>query len=699
MTFTLTYIIAYSVFAVVIVIFCLCAWKDVFMLFRRPTRGMGTGFSRIWAVARTTVAEAWAGRVWLLPALWLAAVLILMLVVVPYDKSERIPLYLRVLITGQEWLLLVMMWVLACISFPRERERKILVTNASKPLSRLELFLGKVVGFSVTAALLLVIMGLMSYAIITYADFRNRRAAAEEYVLAESDYQQALEKRRQESMASSALKLQGGTAQKTDIIVPSESLKKLSEEGSLFAYNYITVPKKTGFSIVGMMDFASNPPTRYLKGGSQEKVIYHFATNLTAPPEAIFGPPGSRPFFFFFFPVQLGPHPPSTAQVNVIVRRTKAPLHQQEKSLTLDSRLVAQWEPDRPDELFSPMANGKVLEDLGPVDITLSCPTPGVYLNILDGKPSGQPNVCLVPIRTSANAIWPDPEPQMLGFERRDQQQVAGPDPKEGGAWPEMAVYRFKGADLNPAKLPLDSKGDFTVAMALDIDKQDNRELDTQCYVRAYNEFKPNDIVERRFDVIEKRVNSLKLPSTLLGNETDPSKRGDVVILVMCATPGHWISLNEQAIRIELPQSSFLLNLFKSEAVIFLEITLLVLIGVTCSIRLGWPVAMLMTGLCYMLGNFAEVVADWQSAAKVFANPQGNSGILNMDNLQKGALDFLGLLVAIMPDFTRMEPLKYLVDLRDMPWSYLGYEAALVALFSLPFIALGYMLIRKQELG
>ena len=97
--------------------------------------------------------------------------MILISVVRPFDESDRFPLYIRILLTGQEWLVLVMLWVLACISMPRDRERKIVITNTSKPLSRLEMLLGKMVGFPTIAFLLLMLMGLASWGILQVADY------------------------------------------------------------------------------------------------------------------------------------------------------------------------------------------------------------------------------------------------------------------------------------------------------------------------------------------------------------------------------------------------------------------------------------------------------------------------------------------------------------------------------------------------
>ncbi len=245
--------------------------------------------------------ESWAGRVWLLPLLWFVTVVILISVVRPYDESDRFPLYIRILLTGQEWLVLVMLWVLACISMPRERERKIVITNASKPLSRLEMLLGKMVGFSAIAFLLLMVMGLASWGILKVEDYRIRREAATQYQLAEDDYRQ-----------------QSATRPSTP---PPQDKLRLSQEGSLFAYNYVTVPAGAGMSIVGKMDVDEAGSTRWMKGGSLEHATYHFG-RIEAPLGAIDAPTGQRPHFEFQFVMEAYvPKPPNRVQINVTAQR------------------------------------------------------------------------------------------------------------------------------------------------------------------------------------------------------------------------------------------------------------------------------------------------------------------------------------------------------------------------------------------
>jgi hypothetical protein len=698
-------IISLSVVSILLLLFLLMAARDLSMLVRRPIRGLGTGFSRIWAVARTTMLEAWAGRVWLLPILWFIAAVVLLLAVRPFDESERIPLYIRVLLTSQEIMLLLMLWVMACVSFPRERERKIVITNASKPLSRLEILLGKMVGFSLTSLLLLVVMGAISWALLLVADQRIRSNARAEFALAETDYK----------TKSSQLK---------EAVPPPMDKKRLAEEGSLFAANYLNVPPKN-MSIAGLVEETPDKKLiRYIKGGSDEQVIYRFGSldaadraigvppNLPGRPYGNLAPVGQRPFFMFHFPVKFySETPPARIQLNVTAVRAKQRLRPQQKSVILSQReglFVAFWEPDQVEEIFSFPGE----RDNGEIEVIVTCPTPGVFLMVLDGVPRDKArdvrefNVAASSRLGPTDWELPLPEPQMRGFERRDKQQIEGPSIDEmrtlGTSDPprEFAIFRFPAKDLK--NVPVEN-GHFKLSMVLDIDKEKNQERDTIAFVRAFNYNAPAEAFEQSLTVTEKRSTEVLIPEAMLGG-SDVEKRGDLIILLNCDTPGHWLSMLHDSVRIQQPPSPFLINLLKSELVLFCEASLLVVICVACSVRLGWPVAMLTSITCYFLGWMRGFISEVQELGGMGALGFTNYGEQSTsyrvaDVFLSSVWKLVGVIIALTPDFRRFDAQEFIIQLRNMPWLQLGLDLGWAFLYALPFIGLGYMMIRKQELG
>ncbi len=673
------------------------------------------GFARTWGVARTTILEAWAGRVWLLPILWLLASIILISAVRPFDQSERIPLYINMLLSGQQMLLLVMMWVMACVSLPRERERKTIISTASKPLSRLELLFGKMLGFSTMSALMVLLMFLASYAILAVSDYRLKRDAAETYRLQKQDYSQKVGRQAVGEIATP----------------PDERLARLSEEGSLFAYNYITVPPR-GMSIVGFLELPQDrPPVRYIKGGSDEKIVYQFGPNLLAPAGVQTAPAGSRPQFRFHFNRHSNSLP-RVAQIRVTVTRTNmlgSPPRPEEKVIDLDDTVVkdgvtylkpkdyAVWEPNNPEEFISPVnVNGEIITNMGPVNVEVSCITAGVFLRIDEGADPDPVTGKVPAVIFNMEYVWndqvwshrlPRANPVIRGFERRDRQEIFGPKNSDHkfneliGAPPETAIYRFAGKDLK--NVPVENHK-FKISLTAEINRNDFAERDTRAKLRviSFDRLQEEEFVSEPFNVIEKRPIIIEVPEAYLGS-SDPNNRSDMLVSIECISNEHTISIIEDSVRLELPQSPFVLNLLKSELIIFFEAVLLIVVCVTCSVRLGWPVAMLCAVVAFFFGLFVDYIDSLQGmglgALNYTAMGDKSSTYTLFDNITDGLWQVLHVIARLAPNFNIFQPTDYIIKLQNMPWLHVLSIGTDVVLISLPFIALAYLLFRKQEIG
>lgn len=696
-----THIIRLVIIGLLVVGFLLAGWRDFLLLFIRPTARLGTGVGRVWSVARVTMSEVRYHRVWILVVLHVIGFSILMLAVRPFDESERIPLYIRAALTIQELVILVPFWVMASRSLPREREQKVIVTNATKPVSRFEIMLGKMVGFSVAAGILLVVMGLVTWMMLAVANSNLKSRARAEYERAETDYRTQAQR----------------PGENKPIPPPAEKLA-LSKEGSLYAYNYVT-PRPGNFSVVGKLDTTVTPPSRYLLGGSQESVVYRFPAGIGVPLAGVVGGPGSRPAFNFYFPAQAySDTPPSRIEIQVSVTRVKQPLQSQDKTLVLsldpNRMFQARWEPDRPEELFGVVdpKTGMMETDPGPVDVQVSCPTAGVWLRVFDGAvpdakgqlPEGTAfNVYMSP--SPGTFFQPQANPVIRGFERRGSQQISGPDYSEmargGEVTPlEMGVFRFSAEDLQ--NVPIHG-GNFTLSLFLDVDKQKNADQDTQALVSVFNARTPNDVTKQNIRVVEKRRTEVEIPASALGSR-DPKQASDMYVLLYCETPGHWLGALPTSARIERPASPFALNLLKSEATILLETVLLIVISVACSVRLDWPLAMLASFTVALLGFIAEFVAtlpDYGGLNALNMSPYANHGATwrFFDSATLLLWKLLNVLVHLMPDFTRYNSMAFITDLRNRPWEVVGMDLVATTAYALPFVVIGYLLMRRQELG
>lgn len=672
---SLVNLIAWGIATLFVLAFLLLAWRDLARLITRPGT-LGFGLGRAWAVGRTTFREAWAARAWGAVLVWAIVCGILLLVVRPHDETEVFSLYVPILMRGQEYVMLVMMLVLACFSLPRERERRTIITTGAKPLSRLELFLGKIFGFVSLSVVLLAMMGVLSWGALHIANQKIKSDAARQYAKEVEDYQNSKEGR----------------------TPPSEALKRVANDGLLRAANYITAPKN-GMQVAGQIDYRTDPPTRFLKGGSSQFMLYRFPT--------LWGDPrGVRPSFLFrfaAFPATDKPLPPEiNLQVTVAPAGASMLSAIQEKTVTMrtpqgqpEGLMIGQWWPD----IGAIFSYGNTA---GPaVDMKISCNTEGVYLAVISQNKASNSNVLVLdvdPAKYGEPVVAPAYPPHILGFEKRDLQQIAGPDPKDPASEPEVASWRF--VDIDPDKIPGVGGDKFELAMYLDIEKQRNNELPTRARIAAYNRFSFAEPYYVEVNVEEKRQTTVLLPRSLL------VKGADLVVDVRCITPGHWIGGKYDSLRLEQPPSPFFFNLIKSETVILCELILLVAISVACSIRLGGPVAMLMGAMCYLLGSIFQFVRDTAgSSVNMLFNVwdqqqlQGNWLYEIFNALVAAVIKSVAFLTYLLPDFTRFDPVGFITDSRNIPLLTVGWDLLWVVAYALPFVAIGYLLIRKQELA
>jgi len=131
---------------------------------------------------------------------------------------------------------------------------------------------------------------------------------------------------------------------------------------------------------------------------------------------------------------------------------------------------------------------------------------------------------------------------------------------------------------------------------------------------------------------------------------------------------------------------------------------LLVTIGVTCSVRLGWPVAMFCSAICIAFGLMVDFIASIVTIGGVWAlnynRPAEPDAVYHFfDKSATLAWNFLGFIASVVPNFTVFKPDQFIGNLQNMPWSVVWSNTGTALAFALPFVALSYLMFRKQELG
>ena len=656
-----------SIFADVVIVLLILAF--VLTAFRDIAR-MGRGLSRAWAIGRVTISEAWNARMWAVPLVWFAVCVLLgVLIVRGYEPSGVVRVYMTIFLRAQALILLVYLGILACVTLPRERERHTLITTGSKPISRLELLLGKVIGLSAAGAVMLLIMMVLTWGYMKVVDFKIRRDAQVLYAMQKKSYDNVLRR-----------------------MPPDTGVKYLARHGVLQAQNYVSGK----LSIAGYINYQTNPPSRLLKGGSSENLYFEFPS---LPATAYY-----RPMFEFQFAVVHALPSTKPVTIDVTLMQRSNPMNTQEATLTLNAAGQVFWIPKNPTAFFSYVnpQTGQIYNP-GPVVVKVTCPDFGVYLEIGNGlRPPNQTSCMAVSLDTSrtphhSGMLAPKANPVITGFKNNGKQEIVGPSIRHPQIKPEVASWDFPNVDQR--QIPIGPHGNFTVHMVISVDKQSNENRAPVAQIVAYNTSTPRNRTIQSVYVNEKRITTIKLPATLL-------EAGDLIINLRSEVPGHWFKVKDNSMIIMQPPSSFIWNLFKSEAIIFCEIVLIISIGVTASTALGWPVAMLTAMVAYILGNLFHFVQSlFQSGGLQLFDYVQDNRMKHIWYYQIGSfitnvmVHVLWVTVHLMPDFTRYDPLYFIVRSKDMPFGIVLMDIIWTLACVLPTLAIGYLLLRKQELA
>ena len=146
----------------------------------------GFSFRRTWAIARLSLQEAIRNRV--LIAFFLF-ILVLLFAGLFLDVRNNNParLYLSFVISTTNYLLLLMTVFLSTFSIPNDIKNRTIYTVVTKPVRAGELVLGRIIGFMGIGSVLLIAMGIVSYAFVYRGLMHTHEVVADSFQSAGED--------------------------------------------------------------------------------------------------------------------------------------------------------------------------------------------------------------------------------------------------------------------------------------------------------------------------------------------------------------------------------------------------------------------------------------------------------------------------------------------------------------------------------
>ena len=132
--------------------------------------------TRIWAISSVCFSESIRRKVlWVIPFA-IAGVIAVTTLQHTIDPLEAIRQTIKFCLFAAGLLVTVTAIILACTNLPREIENRVIFTVMTKPTTRLEIVLGKVVGFVRVSGLIILIMGVFTFA---YVGLQNHKLTAQ----------------------------------------------------------------------------------------------------------------------------------------------------------------------------------------------------------------------------------------------------------------------------------------------------------------------------------------------------------------------------------------------------------------------------------------------------------------------------------------------------------------------------------------
>ncbi len=659
--------------------------------------------SRVWAISGVSFDESIRRRV-----LWITPLAILGVVIVsqlqhPVDEQDAIYQTTKFCLFATATLLVITTIILACTNLPKEIENRVIYTIVTKPTTRLEIVLGKILGFVRVSAAILVIMGLFS---LGYLKLRSMKL--------ERDIRQ---------------RLAAGAIEQTN----RRTLEHYVNEGLLTARSVEHAQSLQFFA--ELPDPASDK--RWMTGGnSEQSVMIPFDVtdaDLTPPGEPNAAPgaaglivlarldyrkstapptetaPATRPFIPS--PLRAATQPwrspdamaqDPTVQVDIVDAHGEVMLPAEQVNGGHPALLEA---PNTTVQFpIDPGALGKISAStpaqLKRFYVRLTGLGNGLEYGIVPDSvrliiPPTRPDVPPRILRSAAN---PNDPTQLLpmSFQGRfgtSGQQLRGRKDGRGA----VAVYHYDNLPVkagNDGRVPMEAR----IAIERGGDEDMSDDAATRLTVQTRN-----SKTGQLGSAIPLTPESRRLAFfTVPAQETEG---GSFDLVIRCQSDGQWITLGDQSFGVVARQGSFAVNLLKSMLILWLMSVLVITISIFCSTFVSWPIAIVLT-LVILLGRWGvmqlqdsltsgighEVVNTWFPGS---SPPVARTISTSVETLTRA----LNGLAKVLPDVERFPATDDIDQGLLIPWVRLLEALSVIGSFALPTAVLAFILLKYKEVA
>ncbi len=655
---------------------------------------------RIWAISGVCFDESIRRRI-----LWITPLAILGIIIVsqlqrPFDEQDAIRQTIKICLFATGLLVVTSAIILACTNLPREIENRVIYTVVTKPTTRLEIVLGKVLGFARVSLAMLLIMGAFSYGYLLFCSWDMQRYIAQRI---SAPGLPASQKQTLEHYQKNGLLNARTLADPTDIEV----------------FGAVPQPGATQWVLAG-------------DGVGSFQVPFDLSKQDVTPGTAPDAIPGSEGLMV---QVKVGYHP--TAGTANEDSATAAPTTESgsvpyygpyvippEKRKAMMASVEPQSNPSLGVEVLdenmhsiggatNPISNRGLEVPAKNVLTTVTAFIPPnvagamagrrTYIRVTGMSPKAAYFTVKDPVTLQVRGAGEslrrlEPTNTTPTFQSRAGsfgQQLRGLAHSNGA----VAIYAYRGAGY------LGSEPRVTFEAKFGIERS-GFDLDAA----AYYEDEPTAMTVR---VRNRNTNTISPAITIYPESNRPTffqvpasevAGGNFDVLLRCETPGHFIGLQDASLAMVTAREPFVANLVKSLLILWLMSILVTAVAIFSSTFLSWPIAVVLT-LLILLGHWGV-----QELGDATAPGIGNQIVNDLGLTQSapakavsatverlsGMLNFLS---TILPDINRFAALEDIERGVTISGERLAAAAAVAAGFAIPLIALAYVILKHKEVA
>lgn len=667
---------------------------------------------RVWAISGVVFAESIRRRVLWITPLAIIGVMVVSQLTRPIDEQDAIRQTAKFCLFTTGLVVVIVGILLACTSLPKEIENRVIFTIVTKPTTRLEIVIGKTLGFARVSAAILVIMGVFTAVYLQARAWNLRREIAS--------------------------RLDAGTVDP----ISQPTLHYYREAGLLNAKTYVPqadlqfyarLPqigeKRRYFTANGdhlvLIPFDLSP--KMFSSVGNQKTTFELLIGGEAGWEPMAGSPAVAPTTSpttspsdepTTAPALSGPSPllsstqPTTAPVakpSVIVQF----LDHEETTLIPNTDLNG----GQPLMLGEAGKLTRFAVPLDPASInklytaSQSPVTRRVYVAIMGNEPSFQYFVESTPIRmvTLIRTAGEEARPLVTEIPVAAQEDGKPSDPIFRGGYSRsgqqlrgaavdapVAIYHYR----NATPTETGDRMNFELRLGIDrggTDDASEEETITQVQMQIRNT-KTGQLSQPQ---IVKPESNRTAYFSFPRSATDG---GEFDLIVRCVTPQHTVGLRASGMGLVSDTGSFYANLLKSILIFWLLSVLVVAVAICCSTFLSWPIAVVLC-IVVLLGRWGVEQLGDATKPGIGAQVATDFGFKQQETVRvvSGSVEalsrLLNLMARVLPDIGQFPATEDIERGVSIPHQKLLRSLKEVAAFGIPLLLLGYIVLKNKEVA